>query len=141
MTTSRSKNRPERRTNKKGRRSGSPRFVKFDHYILECDAFKSLKPTPRALLLLLQKRYNGNNNGQIGLSVRYAADELHISKDTVSKCLHELVDKGFIKRRLNGSFNYKSRHASEWELTWEDCDGQTATKEFMRWKQKNPVPK
>ncbi len=110
------------------------------HYILNSPAFLSLKPPCRALILELQKRYNGSNNGYIRLSVREASTALHMSKDTATSCFRELQQKGFIKCRFDGSFNYKRRHASEWELTWEDSDRGPATKDFTSWKEKIPVP-
>ena len=47
----------------------------------------------------------------------------------------ELQERGFIECVTPGGFNRKSRHASEWRLTWWKCDvsGKLATKQFMNW--------
>ncbi len=130
------------RIDAKGRSTGTHRYVMLYHHLLNSAAYRSLKPPARALLVELRKLYNGSNNGRIGLSVRKAATDIHVAKATASKAFQELQDKGFIKRTLDGSFQFKKRHSSEWELTFEDCDGRSATKECLSWRpEKKPVPK
>jgi hypothetical protein len=48
----------------------------------------------------------------------------------------KLEDRGFIKPRQRGSFQWKQRHATCWLLTEYDDDmtGHKATKEFMKWR-------
>ena len=106
-------------------------------WLLRSIAWRSLSPQCRALYVELAQRYNGSNNGEISMSVREAARLVNIAKDTATKCFRELEAKGFIRRNQCGSFNYKLRHATTWTLTEHDLDGQTATKDFMRWRQEN----
>ena len=120
--------------NQKGRTKKGVRFAKIDHWLMDTEAWCSLNPTCRALYLELIRRYNGHNNGEISLSVREAARLLHIAKDTASKALTELEAKGFIKRHICGSFNWKRRHATTWILTEHDLGDEPATKEFARWR-------
>ena len=95
----------------------------------------------------LERRYNGSNNGLIHYSVREAADELKISKDTAARALRSLEAHGFIVVEKRGAFHCKIRHASEYRLTIYASDiatdyaGKLATKEFMRWPEiQNSVP-
>lgn len=133
MSISKNRTRRGRRVDAKGRSIGPSRFVKLDHYVLNSPAYQSLKPAARALHVELRLRFNGSNNGRITLSIREAAGELHIAPDTASKAFKQLQETGFIKCRQKGSFNYKSRHASEWILTEENYNGENASKDFMRW--------
>ena len=71
------------------------------------------------------------------MSVREAARLLHIAKDTATKAFHELEEKGFIKRAVCGSFNWKLKHATTWILTAYDLGDALATKEFARWSPKS----
>ena len=101
---------------------------------MDTEAWRALNPACRALYLELVRRYNGHNNGEISLSVREAARLLHIAKDTATKALKELEDKGFIKRNVCGSFNWKLKHATTWILTEHDLGDEPATKEFASWR-------
>lgn len=119
-----------------GRSKRSPRFVMLPHYLLRSEAYRSLKPGPVALLVQIVLRYNGSNNGLIGLGRREACEAISISdKDTASKYFRELEEKGFIKATKHGAFNMKdpsARRATEWALTWERLNEQPPTKEFMK---------
>ena len=122
--------------NKKGR-SKHTRHVRINHWMLKTDAWRSLKPAEIAVFLILLERYNGGNNGMIGLSIRDAARLAHISQNTVSKSLQALIDKGFVKRRYKGSFSQKVHRASEYELTHVPYGKGLATKEFASWEKQN----
>ena len=122
------------RHNNTGRSRRNQRFVKLDHWMLKGSAWCTLTAPARALYVELAQRYNGFNNGEISMSVREAARALHIAKDTATRTFHELEEKGFIKRHVCGSFNWKLRHASTWILT-EFALGETPpSKEFARWR-------
>jgi DNA-binding MarR family transcriptional regulator len=84
----------------------------------------------------LKERYNGNNNGRVGLSVRDLADALLSSKDTASRALKGLQAKGFITVMKRSAFSVKNRTSTEYGLTEYACDitGNLATKEFMKWR-------
>ncbi len=119
--------------NKKGRSKQRDRFVKLDHWLQDTEAWRSLRPAPRALYIELVKRYYGINNGEISLSVREAAGLLHVAKDTAGKAFKELEAKGFIRRNVCGSFNWKAKQATTWVLTNYEFKEEPATKEFARW--------
>jgi hypothetical protein len=132
-----------RRHDSKGRSRGVARFVKLEHWMLRTAAWRALPPASRALYVELAQRYNGSNNGEISMSVREAAALVHIAKDTATKAFHELEEKGFIRRNVCGSFNWKLKHATTWVLTEHPVGDTAATKEFARWQpsQLNTGPK
>jgi hypothetical protein len=118
---------------KRGRSKRGERFVKLDHWLLKTPAWRSLSPPSRAIYIELAQRYNGSNNGEIALSVRDAAKLVHVAKDTASKAFRELEDKGFVVRVVCGSFNWKLRHATTWELTAYSLGDNPPSKQFARW--------
>lgn len=122
-----------RRVDATGRSIGEPRHVRLYHWLLKTSAWQSLSPQGVATYVALSQIYNGSNNGEIALSVRAAARQLHIAKDTATKAFHELEEKGFIRRNVCGSFNWKLRHATTWILTEHAFNDQPATKDFARW--------
>ena len=133
MSTNKRKSRRGRRHNQTGRSVGETRFVKLEHWLLKTPAWKALPPACRALYVALSQRYNSFNNGEISMSVREAARELNIAKDTATKAFHELEHKGFIRRNVCGSFNWKLKHATTWVLTEHPLGDVPATKDFVRW--------
>jgi hypothetical protein len=83
--------------------SGPGRHVRLYHWLLESPAWKSLEPGPRALLIEVLQRLNGQNNGYVSLSVREAAERLHVNKDTAAKWFIELEEKGFLRHASEAS--------------------------------------
>lgn len=124
-----------RGVNKTGRDAKPEKFVMHRHYVLRCEAYRSMKALPRAVYMELRRRFNGSNNGKIVCSIREIVRECNCSKDAASAALKELQEKGFIKCTQKGSFHFKVPHAAMWALTEEELDGALPTKEFMRWKQ------
>ncbi len=62
------------------------RHVRLYHWILASPAWKSLNAVERSLYVEIASRYAGpGTNGKIVLSVRQAADALHVSKATASR--------------------------------------------------------
>ena len=118
---------------RKGRsRSGAP-FICLRHYVYDTPAYRSLTPADRCVYLAILRRYNGTNNGRIGLSVRAAAEEAGIHKDSVGACIRRLIDRGLVE--LANESDFLSRLAREYRLTHERCDrtGALPTKAFLRW--------
>ncbi len=128
----------KRKADRKGRSASVPPFVQLPWWIVDCSAYRALKPVARALLIELIRRYNGHNNGHIGLGEREAADALGMrDRVPVRKQFADLEAKGFIRCMWRGAFAVKAgrQRASEWWLTWlPHASGTPATKDFMRWK-------
>lgn len=120
----------------KFKRQGKSKFIMIDGYVKRCAAWRALSTNDRCAYLELKWRYDGLNNGRIGLGCRELAEELGAkSPNTASISLANLEAKGFIKRAKPSGFSRKDRTATEWRLTEYPCDvtGELPTKDFMRW--------
>ncbi|MCO6390546.1 hypothetical protein GTW25_05835 [Aliihoeflea aestuarii] len=124
----------------KFKRKGKAKFIMIDAYIIRSAAWQALTANDRATYLELKWRYDGLNNGRIGLGERELAASLHFGRDTGRRSLKNLVEKGFAVKSKASGFNVKSRMATEWRLTEYACDvtGELPTKDFMRWPEENP---
>lgn len=98
-------------------------------------AWQSLTSHEKASYLELKRRFDGHNNGMIGLGERELSRSLHSSRETARRALHGLIEKGFIRIAKPSGFQVKCRVATEWRLTELKCDvtGELPTKEFARW--------
>ena len=117
---------------------GVDRFLALPHYLLKSDAWKSLGPIPRALFVEVAQRWNGFNNGQIGLGVREAGQALHVKHTTAGAAFKVLQERGFLALTKDSGFDQK-RLAREWRVTAFPvgdyrAPSHPATKEFMRWR-------
>jgi hypothetical protein len=65
------------------------RYFQLHHYMLKTDAWKALSAPARAVYIQIGSRYNGNNNGnnngKLACSVRDAAKECNLAKNTASR--------------------------------------------------------
>jgi hypothetical protein len=115
------------------------RHVRLYRWEIESAAYRSLSLYARCLLVELKALYNGANNGDLYLSVRDAARKLNTGMHQATTAFRQLVDRGFIKARQRGAFQWKQRQATCWLLTEYDCDvtGHRATKDFMQWRPEN----
>lgn len=127
------------RAHNKTGRSKVEKYIKLPFYILHSDAWLVLSCKSRAALIEIMLRYNGYNNGRIGLSVRDLANRLNCSKDSAARALRQLDDIGFIETTKLGVFRLRNRKASEYRLTWLPCHltHTLPSKPFMRFKRRN----
>lgn len=118
------------------KRKGKSKFIMIEGYIMRSPAWSALTPNEKTAYLELKWRYDGLNNGRIGLGCRELAEALKSSKNTAQRSLDRLVERGFIAKAKPSGFNVKNRMATEWRLTEYACDvsGHLATKDFTRWK-------
>jgi len=109
------------RVNATGRNETS-RFVRLDYRILTSNAYRSLSPNARSLLVELVMLYNGENNGSLYLSVRHAAHRMGVADLTAtSRAFDSLIAHGFIEVTQDAHFRVKAAEASRarcWRLTW-----------------------
>lgn len=112
------------------------RHVRLHEWLMKTAAWKSLSPQARVVLIEIYKRYDGSNNGRIVLSVREAARDCNISKDTAVREFKRLQERGFTELKTPGCFSRKVRHASEWLLTEhrDDVANEMPKKTFVRWR-------
>lgn len=118
----------------KNKNRSKGKFIMLRHDIYDSEAWRSLSPKARCVWLELARRYNGINNGDIGLSNREAGKACNISKNTGGKALIELEEKGFIKVTAYSGFKNKYRVANRYALTHERYQDKPPTNEWRNWK-------
>lgn len=111
-------------------RTRTPPFVMLDHRLLDSAAWQRLGFAAAKLLLLLARRHNGTNNGQIQLGEREAAEAIGAARNTVRTAFLELEQSGFIVATDRGHFNVKIRVATTWRLTFHATAGAPATHDY-----------
>lgn len=116
-----------------GRSIGRERFLALPHFMLKCAAWRSLSAIERCLFLEVAARYNGFNNGEIGLGVREAGEAIHVRPQTAGDAFKTLVKTGFLRLARNSAFNIKSRLSREWTVTLFPVGDERQTCDFMRW--------
>jgi hypothetical protein len=119
---------------RKNRRIDAP-HVRLYRWMLDTPAYLSLTCASRAVLVEIGRGYDGMNNGRIGLSIRRASERCNIARGTAQRAFVELQELGFIDCMTKGAFSRKAPHATEWRLTWWNCDvtGELPSKKFMNW--------
>jgi hypothetical protein len=140
--------RRSRGVNLRGRSKKDERHLRLTHFMLGSIAWKSLLPVPRALFVELAQRWNGFNNGSIGLGVREAGEALHVKPHTAGLAFAVLSERGFLVLTKDSSFGQK-KLAREWRVTcfptgpW-DAPTSPPTHDYMRWRpaseKQKPVP-
>jgi hypothetical protein len=121
------------RTDATGRSRGE-RYVRLEYWMARSDAFRKLDGNALKILIDISLRFNGENNGDIGYSVR-EAEGVGLGKTVAARAMKSLADRGFIVATRQGSFHQK-RLSRTWRLTWlytgpADAPTAQATKEFM----------
>lgn len=106
------------------------KFAMLRHDIMDSAAWRSLKPPARVVWTEIVRRYNGENNGQIPLSTREAAQLCNISNDTAANAFNALIEAGFIKIGAYSDFRLKTRKSRRWILTHERLDDKPPTNEW-----------
>lgn len=128
----------------KHRKRGGPRHVQLLEAMQATEAWRTLRPGPRALYVELKRRFNGKNNGRIILSHRDAALALNVHRNTVGAWFAELETRGFIYK-TRGAFLGPSGlgEAPHWALSeLRTVDGKAATTAFRDWREnQKPVTK
>ncbi|WP_439257632.1 hypothetical protein [Lonepinella sp. BR2271] len=95
--------------NHKGRRKTDP-FVALPKNMMNSTAFKRLSPVENKVFIHLCAEYNGKNNGNITLPYN-RVNEFDLSRQTLSKALKSLTEKGFIKVSRQGERGKLSLYA------------------------------
>jgi len=120
--------------NQKGRSKTKGGFVMLTEHMMKTAAWAELKPTDIAVYLLIARRYNGRNNGNISLSVREASKLGHMAAGTAQKAFIRLQERGLIQCRKKGAFSVKQRHATLWELCAQQLrEGVPASHKYQYW--------
>lgn len=113
------------------------RFARIPHRILLSEAFRSLDPTARCLLIELTMIESGKNNGSLWLSIRDAADRLGITDARpVMRAFDDLQDRGFTVMTKEAHFSIKASETSRarcWALTWLSWGGKPASNAWEKY--------
>jgi len=128
--------------NKKGRSIKWEKHVRLEKYLFTSPAYRSLSPEGRGLFNEFKWRFNGQNNGEVHMSIRSAKKAINVGRKKAERGLWELQDRGFIKKNRPGMFTF--REATTWILTCESWRDKKATKEFLYWepeKQNEVLPR
>jgi hypothetical protein len=121
------------RKRNKPQKSKAP-FVQIKRSLKRSKAYHGLSVYARAALIELLDRFNGSNNGRIGLGVRELAYELNCGKTAATDALSELDDAKLAHPAKVGA--WRGKQASEWRLTFLPCpDGDLPT---TNWEQRKP---
>jgi len=104
----------------KGIQRSKRQFVQLYRNVKRSTAYHGLSCIARAALVEIIDRYNGINNGIIGLSVRELAHELNCSPASAMRALQKLDDAGLARPTKVGA--WRGKRATEWRLMWRRCD-------------------
>ena len=115
------------------KRTKSPPFVMLPRWVVRSPAWRGLSPNARAVYLELRDRFNGHNNGFIGLGCREAGEAINVGRNIANRAIKELKEGGFIEATAKGAFRQNGRRATDWLLTElpDDRTGHSALKTFM----------
>ena len=112
--------------NPTGRQKYDPSpFIKLNIGMIKHPNFRALKGASIQVLLYIASKHSGFNNGKISASCTEMSNDLYISKATALRACEELQYFGFLKLRRKGTF--LGRQASEWEITFFQCEGHLPT--------------
>lgn len=127
---------------RKFKRGSGAKFVQIEHWVMDCEAWQTMKPGPRALYVELKRRFNGSNNGRIFLSTRDAAKALNVNKETAGKYFAVLREHGFITITQGHCLGPSGQGQADLYALTEQPIGETkASKDFRAWKMQKPVRK
>jgi len=135
---SRWKNNANGRTVRRRRNKHGPKFIRLFHWMTDTPAWHSLSGWAIAAYIDLARHYNGINNGELCLSAREFAIGRQCSRQTATRAITELVEKGFVEITRDSGFNVKDRRrqARQYRLTVFFCDltKQPASNAFTKWR-------
>jgi hypothetical protein len=140
----------------KSHKPGKPnteRHIQLNHSVLRLEVWKTMDAYAKALLIEVQLRYNGENNGEISYSVREAQEAGVMSKNTAARAFKELCRRGFLRPGRRSNFNLKTlasghginrvgSRAQEWWITYLPGPSsagrrQPPTRDYLNWR---PTP-
>jgi Helix-turn-helix domain len=113
-----------------------PPFHPFFQRSWNAQAWLKLNPWSRLVYILLVSQYRPslNNNGQLFLSTRRAAEKLGCSKSHVATAFKELAFYGFIVMTNPGWLGVEGKGKSpRWRSTELPCGDDPPTYDFERW--------
>lgn len=122
-------------------------FTKMIRHTMEEPAWRALSTTAQALYIWLKLEWRGptaNNNGNIRLSVRQAAERLGVTPNTAANAFKDLQRKGFIVLTEFARLGIEgAAKSSAWEITELQMPGSgqpVGRKLYKSWKPDREFP-
>lgn len=110
------------RSKAKGRRGGSPPFFQLYHRLLDSTIYISLPHPAKSLLMDIARSYNGQNNGDLCVTLKLMRKRGWNSNSTLRRALKALLDANLLTLTRQGSLNKCSLYALTW-LPIDECKG------------------
>jgi hypothetical protein len=107
------------------KKSKNPPFIRLPYAVYDCPEFARLSGTDIAVLLLVIRKHNGSNNGNISLGTREIAGRCGCGQTSAVRSLKALQDAGLVSATYKGHFVPdigRPNAASRWRLTWLPID-------------------
>jgi hypothetical protein len=106
----------------RGAKAGQSRvpgqFIALPHSVVESAAYRSLGYAARSLLIDIAKQLKRHNNGSLVACTKYLGPLGWRSKETVQRCLKDLLDSKLLHLTRQGGINSASWYA----VTWQSLD-------------------
>jgi hypothetical protein len=113
-----------------------PPFVPLLKDTIASPAWRAMSPSARCVYIALKQKYSSNfkNNGRLYLSVRHAAKEVGVNKDTAARSFREIEHYGFGVITSGACLGVDGRgKAPHWRLTELGYMTEPPTRDFLRW--------
>jgi hypothetical protein len=113
-----------------------PPFVPLLKDTIASPAWRAMSPSARCVYVALKQRYSSNfkNNGRLYLSVRQAAKEVGVNKDTAARCFREIEHYGFGVITSGACLGVDGKgKAAHWRLTEVGYMTEPPTRDFLSW--------
>lgn len=113
------------------------RHTRLPHHMTGSAAWRDLSGNATKVLIALQRLDPGDANGALFFSIRKAAEETGLSRNTVVAALRDLESHGFVVAVKRGEFHrIKRSPATTWRLTFATAPALSmpTTNEWQRWK-------
>jgi len=110
-------------------------FIKLPYAVYDSPAFETLKPIDVTVLLLLIRKHNGYNNGNISLGVREAAAKCGCGKASTQRALARLQQSGLVAITYKGHLVPEIGRpdaATKWRLNFVTENQKATTKKRPR---------
>jgi hypothetical protein len=113
-----------------------PPFVPLLKDTVRTPAWKAMSPSARCIYIALKQRYSSNfkNNGKLYLSVRQAAKEVGVNKETAARGFREIQHYGFGVITSGPCLGVDGKgKAPHWRLTEIGYMADPPTRDFVHW--------
>jgi hypothetical protein len=90
-------------------------YCAVEHRVVDSPAYASLSFSARALLVIITRQLNKDNNGRLQATYSYLRRFGFDSEHTISRAIKELISRGIIYRSRCGGYQ---QGASLYAVTW-----------------------